>query len=248
MGALPVVEGIFERRVRWRRHLSTAAVVAPTLVAAAAVGYWQMQDAIYRASSGAFFGSQQLSVFWYPLTLGAVAVLALRGAQQWARVAHPYRFSLLAWIGAVIVLHTSSLINGYHFVFHLHLPLCILAAPALREMIESLGSAGFARRARAATLLLALLPSFLLVTRESIVEVTERNLAPRDYFAVVRTLAARPAGNALVPLDELATVLAEQNIRYLVVESTQTPALREALGDWVEEQVPHATLDLLVLR
>ena len=43
-------------------------------------------------------------------------------------------------------------------------------------------------------------------------------------------------------------MLAEQDIRYLVVESTQTPALREALGDWVEEQVPHATLDLLVLR
>ena len=37
----------------------------------------------------------------------------------------------------MILLHSSPLINGYHFVFHLHLPVCIVAAPAVADSVAN---------------------------------------------------------------------------------------------------------------
>ena len=40
----------------------------------------------------------------------------------------------------VVALHTSTLLNGYHFVFHLWPPICLAAAPALTRTFDRLRS------------------------------------------------------------------------------------------------------------
>lgn len=204
--ARPIFEWVFEGAVRWTKLWRTASVLLPSLLLALIVGRWQAQDAVYRAASGNIFGTLQLPVFWYPLTLGAVGVVALRGAQRWIRQSHPYGVALLAWIGAIIVLHTSPIINGYHFLFQLHLPLCILGAAVVREVAGRLRDTRPAPRLAAAGLLFLVFASFVFVTVDSVRDIRLRNFVPASYPRVIEILATRPPGNALVP-PTLGTML-----------------------------------------
>lgn len=203
--AVPIVQWILRQSVATRAHVSVAAALAPGLALVAAIGYWQSLDPVYRASAGNVFGTLSLAVFWYPLTLGAVGVFALRGSQTWARQAHPYRLALWSWIGAVVFLHTSPVINGYHFLFHLHLPLCICAAPAVAGLVER-ARASRSHRRTAFFWMLALFVNGPLVTAESIGDIARRNVRSDSYRAIIDKLATLPPGNVFAP-PELGNVL-----------------------------------------
>lgn len=186
-------------RTNWRRVTTVAAIALPTFLIVALVSRWQASDAVYRAASGNVFGEQQVSVFWYPLTLGALGFFALRGARQWTAQAHPWRLPLLAWIIGIALLHTSPLINGYKFVFLLHLPLCIVAAGAVREVFDRWRSPFVSDKWRAAAVALCLFLSTPLLTIESLREVRRNNSVGADYLRMVETMSGLPAGNAFVP-------------------------------------------------
>ena len=206
VGAVPLGEWIFRRRVARRRLVGLVGGMAPALFVAALVSRWQAQDPVYQAASQNVLGTLNLQVFWYPVTLGALGLLALWGAQRWIREAHPYGVSLMCWIAAIMFMHTSPVFNGYHFVCYLHLPICILAAPVLRRIVEQLPDARPAWRLSAAALVFLTFVSFLLVTAESVGDVRRRNGVPQSYFEVVAALARRPNGNTLAP-PELGNVI-----------------------------------------
>jgi hypothetical protein len=195
----PLVEAALAPRVDWRCQRRIWIVLAPVGLALLLVARWQAQDPVYRVTSSNAFGPELMSPFWYPLTLGAILLLALRGARLWVRDAHPYRFSLLAWIATVAWLHSSPLLNGYHFVPYLHLPMCVVAAGALDEAWSRRQRAAPRDWALAGVTAVALFASPLVVTAGAIADVAASNLYPQSYARVVVDLAGRPAGNALVP-------------------------------------------------
>jgi hypothetical protein len=177
-------------RARWLR-LGAALLTAGLLIALLAS--WQRADAVFAATSAGALGSQQLSPFWYPLVLGGLCVLGLRGARIWAAGSHPLRFALLAWLLAAVLLHTSTLLNGYHFAAQLHVPLCILAAPAFFETWRA------AREWRPGALALCAVTfaAPVLLTAESIVLLRATHGVPLEYPRLIEALRAKPAGNVL---------------------------------------------------
>jgi len=176
---------------RWRR-LGLAVATGTVLIGCLAT--WQRADPVFAESAGSALGTQQLSPFWYPLVLGGLCVLALRGARTWVEGTHPMRFALLAWLLTAVFLHTSTLLNGYHFASQLHLPLCILAAPAFFEAWH-----GAQQGRRGARVLCAVtLAAPLLMTAESITRIRTTHIIPAETSAIIATLEARPAGNVLV--------------------------------------------------
>lgn len=195
---LPVTEALLGAGLLWRRHARIWLALLPALVLAALLSWWQAQDPVYRAASGNFFGPEEISVFWYPFTLGATLPLAVCGARAWFAEGHPYRFAVSAWIAAVAWLHSSPLLNGYHFLLYLHLPVCILAAPALARLWRPSELAGLARWAGAAALAFVLFAAPLAVTTRAMDDVARYNLFPADEADVLLDLQRRPAGNALV--------------------------------------------------
>jgi hypothetical protein len=199
--AMPIVEWIFTRAIVWRRQALVALGLGPAAALVALVARWQEQDPAYRASSASALGPNDLSVFWVPVTLGAVLVFALRGAQSWVRDGHPYRLALLAWIGTVVWLHSSPLVNGYHFVPYLHLPLAILAATGLEEALLRARDATLWGKTATAGLVLALLPGSLVVTAGALAGVSRENVFPAAHAAIIEDLARRPPGNVLGPVD-----------------------------------------------
>jgi hypothetical protein len=195
LGLQPLASALFgEALDRDRSWLRVGLALAPALIAIGALAAWQRGDAVYRGAASEALGAQWLSPFWYPLVFGGLFVLALRGARSWAAGEHPLRFALAAWLAAAVALHTSNLINGYHFVAQLHVPLCILAAPAL---IATVDRARDGSRA-AFTLLAATFAAPLLLTAESLAKLPSTHVVPAEFPAVFAALADRPAGNALV--------------------------------------------------
>jgi len=176
----------------WRMGLA----LAPVLAIIGAVSLWQRQDAVFKTCSGGVFGVQALPVFWYPVALGAVGALALRGLAAWTRDAHPDRFALGAWLIAIVFLHTSTVLNGYHFVFHLFIPVSVLAASGLADSVVA---AGKLRHARAALWLAACFISPLYVTYQSVQDVNARSKTSLLYLNILEKLKALPAGNVLAP-------------------------------------------------
>ena len=189
-GATPVVAWLLRQPPTWRRELENALVLGAALVATGALSLWQLQDPVYRASSGGIFGSFSKSVLWYPVTLGVLGVLALAGGRRFWRERHPARFALFGWVAAIVLLQTLPILNGYKFVFLLPLPLCVLAAPAAREL--------FARRAwLAAGVSVLLFGGALLQTVEAVRSTRAVGAVPSDLMRAVETLVREPAGNAL---------------------------------------------------
>jgi hypothetical protein len=193
IGMRPCVEWFVNRRLDFSalRHIVLTFILP--LAAIAAIAHWQTQDPVYRAASGGFFGSEDVSVFWYPLTLGAVGFMALCGSRDWASERHPWRLPILAWVIAIVFLHSSPLFNGYHFVYLLPIPLCIVAAASVRKFFES--SRRWARIALALALFGA--PFFIVIV--SLKTAEEHSTTSADAMRLVATLGKLPDGNAMVP-------------------------------------------------
>ena len=163
----------------------------------AGLAAWQMGDPVYRAASGGLWGLRSLAVFWYPITYGAVLFFAIRGWQRMVAHAHPWRFGLGAWTLAVIALHTSPILNGYHFLYFLHLPVAVVAAPAVRDTFARLRQGGAPGRLGALVLLVALFLSSLVVTVQAMGEAMAGSQVPADHLAVAQRLGREPTGNVL---------------------------------------------------
>lgn len=183
----------------WRRHARVALAFAPAAVLVLLLARWQAGDAVYRATSGGLLGPEALSPFWYPLTVGVTLLLALRGAQLWLHEAHPYALGVLAWIAVVVWLHSSPVLNGYHFLLYLHLPLCILAASALDRAWSLHRSFGAPQWAGLVVLAVALFAAPFATTVRAVADVARYDVFPSEYGDVIVDLAARPRGNAIVP-------------------------------------------------
>lgn len=161
-----------------------------------ALSLWQRQDAVFKICSSGFFGPQGLPVCWYPIVLGAVGVLAIRGFSQWIREANPHRFAIGSWLVAAILLHTSTMLNGYHYAYQLHIPICILAAKVLSDGI---GARGAVQIPRAMILGVLCFGTAVLETVQSIQDVQRRSVTSSEYMAVIERLKIEPAGNVLAP-------------------------------------------------
>ena len=168
----------------------------PLLLLIAAIVFWQSGDTIFRRIAGNSLGHQSASIFWYPLTLGLTGLFAIQGLQRLTASAHPWRYRLGAWLLAVVFLHTSPLLNGYHFVFQLYLPICFLAAPVVRDTFEGCAIA-LSAHPLSTLLLLGLFLSCAVVTRRSLGDLWQENLVPQSFVDVARLLADKPTGNVL---------------------------------------------------
>jgi hypothetical protein len=182
-----------------RRWLEDLAVLGAAGLVVGSVSLWQLQDAVYRQSTGGVLGDQNLSVLWYPLTLGVLGAMAWVGARRLRAARGPAHPALFAWIGAVAVLHWLPFVNGYKFVFLLPLPVAILAAPVASEWLGGRIAAGGRGRALAALAGVALFSGSALQTVTAVRSVGEVSVAPVDLMRTVELLAEKPTGNALVP-------------------------------------------------
>src|SRR5262249_47152239 len=110
---------------------------------------------------------------------------------------------LLAWIAAVLWLHTSPVLNGYHFVPYLHLPVAILASAGVLEALERARGDGASPLRRVVGLLLVatLFPASIAATLGALGDVRRDNVFPLAQAEVLEDLAARPAGHVLGPAD-----------------------------------------------
>lgn len=197
--AWPVLTLACGERVDWRRQLANALVLGVALAVIGAISLWQLQDPVYRRSTGGVFGPQNLSGLWYPLTLGVLGVMAVAGARRWIATCHPARAAILGWIAAIALLHWPPLLNGYKFVFLLPLPVCILAAPVAREWLARIRGPGWRRRALGLAAALALFGGCALQTVSAVRSAASVGAVASDLMRVVAELAARPPGNVLAP-------------------------------------------------
>ncbi len=182
----------------WSSMLRTGLIFVPGAIAIALISRWQNQDPVFKQSAGGVFGSQELPVFWYPLTYGVLCVFGLLGWQRMIKSAHPWRFALAGWSVAVMLLHSCPLINGYKFAFLLYIPLCIAAAPAVSDAFSALW---LNRKPAALALGTLLFAGNLELTWRCLDEVCmpfpNGAMAMPAYVAVCKTLAAEPEGNVM---------------------------------------------------
>jgi hypothetical protein len=201
LGMQPVLELLLGAELRLEQHRASALALAVPLLAIAVLIHWQNQDPVYRASAASIFGPQNLSVFWYPVTLGLVGIAAVRGVVVWFGQGRPYRFAMVSWVVAVVLLHSSPILNGYKFVFWLHLPVCILAAPVVSDTAERLRSSNVRGRAIGVVALVVLGGQALILPIYSTRSVLTQHAIPVEYALVTRVLSTKPAGNVMAPPD-----------------------------------------------
>jgi hypothetical protein len=183
----------------WKRLWRATAALAPAAAMVAGVAAWQLRDPVFRASAGRAAGAQSASLFWLLITHGVLAFFALRGFQRWGRERHPWRLAVGGWLLGVALLASSTLLNGYHFVFGLQLPLCIAAAPAIAEAADRWRARGAAGWVRVGVVGLLLFASPLWITREALIEAREQSLVPISYVPVLADLRTTPPTNVLAP-------------------------------------------------
>jgi len=170
--------------------------LVPAVVAIGAVSRWQRADAVYAITSNYAFGPQTLPVFWYPVTLGAVGFFAVRGWRRWSGEGCPAWVGVAAWTITVVLLHSSPLLGGYHFVSHLHPPLCLAAASGLLPVLDRLRG----RPLALAAIAVLLFQTPFTLTWKCVREVQDQRV-PQSTMRAVDALAPLPPGNVLSSSD-----------------------------------------------
>lgn len=230
---VPLARRLCGRECGGRRLGYTAAVLAGFAAAAGPLALWQRKDPAFLAASGNVFGPQDLSVFWYPVAVGLPALFAFVGLRERVEERDEALPSLLAWLGAVVFLHSSPVLNGYHFVFHLFLPLALLAATPLARLLERLER------------LPSSLPRVGLVAALGVGSLADLSQASVDVFrdasahavptAVLEALGNAPPGPVLSPvgIGNALPALAGRRVFaghwFLTPEARRTSAFAESL-------------------
>lgn len=199
-GAL-VADWIGTRHFPGRRLLRIFVALLPGVLLAGLTTLWQLGDPVFRASSGYVWGSQRLAIFWYPVALGGVGLLAVLGWRDRRGVEARWLRTLAGWAVAAMWLSASPLLNGYHFIFVMHLPLAIVGAPVLADFVSRRWVRGAAGRRWALLALCAIFVSPVTATWASVAEVADANegTVERGAMAIVTDLAKRPRGHVLAP-------------------------------------------------
>jgi hypothetical protein len=175
-----------------RPRARTLRAVLPGLAGMALLGAWQSGDEVYRQTARQVFGPHAISPLWYPVTLGALGACAVAGWRRWLAERNPVASGLAAWTSTVAALHAAPWLNGYHFVFHLHLPVCLAAAPVVARVLDAPGG----RRRLRTVLVLLLLQTPLVATIQAVKDVDAFRLPPA-HVAIVARLAELPAGHVM---------------------------------------------------
>jgi hypothetical protein len=177
------------RAVAWMPAMLPAAALV------GALALWQREDPVFAAASGRIVGALAAPVFWYPVTLGVIGVLALQGGRAWIAQQHPWRHAMGGWWGGMALLHSSDVLEGYHFVPYLWIPVCILAAPRAAAILA--GVRGNVRaRVPAGLLAVALAAPAAVVTMSDTTAAAAQRIGPPERSALA-WLSGVPAGNVL---------------------------------------------------
>ncbi len=179
-----------------RRVVRAAAGALPALGVAGLATGWQLGDPAYRQAASGVLGPQSGQVFWYPVAFGLLGAFALVGLSEWIRERNPWRFALGGWLAGIALLHSSPILNGYHFIPFAHLPVAVLAAGPVERVfagIRARGGRAWAWAIAVAALLLAN-TGWNAVANARDVEVFQM---PAENDAVLAALARLPAGNVL---------------------------------------------------
>jgi hypothetical protein len=191
------IEWLLAGRPPWRGRGPLLVALAGAAVVVAALAVWQRADPVFRASSASIAGAHDAPVFWYPVAFGAVLLFAARGAARWIAERHAWRFSIAGALVAAVLLSSSDVVNGYHFIPYLHLPLCLLAAPAVADAFERAGGTWRGVAVRVA-LAVALFASTAANTVQSLQQARDAAV-PASLAAAVERLGTLPPGNVLAP-------------------------------------------------
>jgi len=231
--AQPVLNLILQAPIDWRRMFATGVPLAIAVFVFGAVALWQRQDPVYKICSGGFMGPQAIAVFWYPAMYGLLFVFAIRGWRIWIAEKHPLRFIVGAWTLAVILLHTSPLLNGYHFVFYLHVPLCIVATPAVLAACAWIANRP-ARTVWLGVLFIALFASSVFATARSIQIGMRLNSVPQEFMTVLEKLKTEKPGNVLCSAEQGNIIPAFTSHRVYVGHWFLTPNFEAKAAEYRE--------------
>ena len=171
-----------------------ALTALPGLAGLTAIQAWQSSDAVYASNAAEALGPRLVSPFWYPVTLGLLLPLALRGWSRWIAERHPMRLPMAAWTLAVMALHSSPLLNRYRL--HLHVPVCLAAAPELVRLFERLASRPMMRL----LVMMAIVPAPLFITLRCLVAIDSYRVPPSRIEAL-DAIATLPVGNVLADAE-----------------------------------------------
>lgn len=242
--ARPALSWLFELPDAFAGLGVTLAALLPAASVMALVSAWQNGDAVYRATAENALGAQALSIFWYPVTLAVVGLFAVRGWQRWIAKGETGRLGLGAWTLAVVFLHTSPMLNGYHFVFHLWPPLCLAAAPALARTLARVRAQRYGV-AGALALLVLLFQSPFTLTAKCLDEL-ETHRVRRSGLEMLHVLGTLPAGNVLAAPDLGNYVPAYTDHRVYVGHWFLTPQYAERAEEALAILSGRATVEQLV--
>jgi hypothetical protein len=185
-----------------RARLPRAAVaLLPPVVVLGALSAWQLADPVFRASAGGVLGPQSASLGWLPVAYGALAFFALRGFERWTREGHPWRLAVGGWLAGVALLASSPVLNGYHFIFGLHLPLCLAAGPAVAAAAEGWRRRGVPGLARVAVAMTLLFASPVYLTLRALREARKRSVVPLSWVVTLGELRGAPATAVVAPAE-----------------------------------------------
>ncbi|MCS6885428.1 MAG: hypothetical protein RMM17_02015 [Acidobacteriota bacterium] len=194
--AIPTLALILNLNFCYRRYLITTLPVIFGLAVCVGISLWQTRDAVYKATASGVFGNSSLSVFFYPLTLGGLGIAALRGWRYWITGNHPWALPIGAWILVVILLHTSPIFNGYHFVPYLHIPVCLVATEPFVSWMDWIRARVKVMRGLVMIAYLAIFFfSPIATTYQSVLAVYRANARPLETFQVLEWLSQKPAGH-----------------------------------------------------
>lgn len=182
----------------WKRQFRVGVALIPAIAVCGSISLWQTRDVVYRMSASNTFGVTSVSIFLYPAILGAVGVAALRGWRYWITEHHPWALSVGAWTLMAIFLHSSPILNGYHYIPYLHFPLCLVAVGPFLHGLDRLKSRSVMMRDLAILFYCTIFFfSPLATTNQSILAIYKTSARSKDTFQALDWLKGRPAGNVL---------------------------------------------------
>ena len=196
--AMPPLAWVCQRSISRRATFTVVIGAVLAMLIMALLGWWQSQEPAFAQPAAQTLGSRSLSPFWYPITLGVPGFLAVRAVASRLFIADRC-FELLVWIAVVVLLSSSPLLNGYKFVFHLFIPVCILAGPVARNLYERFRRSQFGWKLGSACILGMAFGSCVMLTFESLVQIRQVGFVPEVQLRLVRLLASAPVGNVLCP-------------------------------------------------
>lgn len=171
----------------WRKFFRLLYALCLPLAIISIATVWQLSDDVYRLSASNFFGSQKITALWYPIGLGVLLPLSILGARRC-----PSKI-VCWWILPVVLLHHSGTINGYKFLFYLHIPLVLMATPYFLHLLQNFP------RLSCILLFPLLFQAPVFHTLEGWQEIRSRaDIAPSIY-AEIKKLQTIPASTIIAP-------------------------------------------------